>query len=467
MSSKKIFVFLVPLFSLVTISGTAANAQINLKNKLKDLNNKVNRRIENTIDKNLDKALDNTEEAIKGDKKDTPQKTETTTTGNSAKTSSTGSSSASSLPSGSSTSSPQKSGSTESDSLKNVFVSKFDFIPGEKIVAIESFEVEKVGDFPNYWDTDASGEIVTIAGKPGKWLKLGKDGFFLPEFYKELPENFTMEFDVMVNDEYSWFSPGLTMAITTSENTPIWKPEKYRSKSSGIFFVIHPVNASSNGGVASLLTFYNGREVMSSEQGQNSLTTASAVKPVRTKVHISLWKQGQRLRIYLNEKKYWDLPKAFTQGLVHNKLYFITKAGGSETNNFFVSNFKLAVGTPDTRSKLITEGSLTTNGITFDVSSDKLKEESYGVIREIAGILNENPSVKVKIVGHTDSDGVPAFNQELSLKRAISVQTALVVNFNIEKSRLEVEGKGASIPVVENTTPLNKALNRRVQFVKL
>src|SRR6185436_11014976 len=47
--------------------------------------------------------------------------------------------------------------------------SKFDFVPGEKVVGFEDFTQDAVGDFPARWNTDASGEIVTLAGQPGRW----------------------------------------------------------------------------------------------------------------------------------------------------------------------------------------------------------------------------------------------------------------------------------------------------------
>ncbi len=54
--------------------------------------------------------------------------------------------------------------------------SKFDFVSGEKIVAIEDFTHDAIGDFPGKWNTDASGEIVTLSGQNGRWLKLTKGG---------------------------------------------------------------------------------------------------------------------------------------------------------------------------------------------------------------------------------------------------------------------------------------------------
>ena len=142
----------------------------------------------------------------------------------------------------------------------------------------------------------------------------------------------------------------------------------------------------------------------------------------------------------------------------------------SEAENkdeFMVSNIRYAVGAPDTRNKLLTEGKLVTRGILFDVNADKIKPESYGVLKEIGAVLKENPAVKVKIIGHTDADGDDAKNLDLSKRRAASVKNALSAEFGIETARMETDGKGETQPSDPNTTPQGKANNRRVEFVKL
>ncbi len=77
------------------------------------------------------------------------------------------------------------------------------------------------------------------------------------------------------------------------------------------------------------------------------------------------------------------------------------------------------------------------------------------------------PDVKIKIVGHTDSDGDAASNLDLSKRRAASVKNELTKNFGIEASRLETDGKGKTEPIAPNDSPSNKAQNRRVEFIKL
>jgi len=138
-----------------------------------------------------------------------------------------------------------------------------------------------------------------------------------------------------------------------------------------------------------------------------------------------------------------------------------------ETYGVYIGNIKVATGLPDTRHKLVEEGRFTTNGILFDVQSDVIRPESYGVIKEIAGVLKENPSIRVKVVGHTSSDGDDAANLELSKKRSAAVKALLVSEFSIDAGRIDTEGKGETEPIADNKTKEGRVQNRRVEFIKL
>ena len=103
----------------------------------------------------------------------------------------------------------------------------------------------------------------------------------------------------------------------------------------------------------------------------------------------------------------------------------------------------------------------------FDVQSDVIRPESYGVIKEIAGVLKENPSIRVKVIGHTSSDGDAAANLELSKKRAAAVKALLTSEFSIDAGRIDTEGKGETEPIADNKTKEGRVQNRRVEFIKL
>ena len=150
--------------------------------------------------------------------------------------------------------------------------------------------------------------------------------------------------------------------------------------------------------------------------------------------------------------------------------YFIVEAFDvkPENNQFVaISNFRIAEASEDLRSLLLKNGRFTTTGIYFNTNSSVVKKESYGTIKSIADMLKADAGIKIKIVGHTDSDGDPAINQDLSVRRAESVKKILVKDFGIDASRLQFDGKGEAEPADDNSTEKGKANNRRVEFIKL
>jgi len=168
----------------------------------------------------------------------------------------------------------------------------------------------------------------------------------------------------------------------------------------------------------------------------------------------------------MNEEKVWDVPKALNSTSKYNSVLFALGSFHNMSDRYYLGNIKLAVGAPDTRNKLMTEGKFVTRGILFDVNSENIKPESYRSLKDIANVLTENADVKVKIIGHTDSDGDDNSNLDLSKRRAEAVKAALIAQFNIDASHMETDGKGETEPADKNLTPEGKANNRRVEFIK-
>lgn len=101
----------------------------------------------------------------------------------------------------------------------------------------------------------------------------------------------------------------------------------------------------------------------------------------------------------------------------------------------------------------------------FEVAKAVLKPRSRTLLNEIADILHKHPQItKVRIEGHTDSDGDDRVNQRLSQARANAVK-AYLVSRGISEDRLKAEGFGESRPVASNATARGRAKNRRVEFV--
>jgi len=98
----------------------------------------------------------------------------------------------------------------------NYIVSKYDFIPGEKVIFFDDFASESVGDFPAQWLTNGSGEIVTSQKFPGKWFNMTKMGYYIPEAKEDFTDNFTIEFDfVPMNSANSETILGLSFYLLT------------------------------------------------------------------------------------------------------------------------------------------------------------------------------------------------------------------------------------------------------------
>ncbi|MBU2898971.1 OmpA family protein [Vibrio hepatarius] len=99
---------------------------------------------------------------------------------------------------------------------------------------------------------------------------------------------------------------------------------------------------------------------------------------------------------------------------------------------------------------------------TFGVDQAELSLQQKE-IQHIAQLLADNPTAKVKVIGHTDSSGSEAYNQKLSKKRAIYIATKLENN-GVDKERIIVQGYGEMAPIASNETIEGRALNRRVDI---
>jgi len=461
---------------LLCLTATLSLAQVRIYDPGKVAERSVENRANNRVNQGIDRGLDKVEQGIgnifkKKDKK--PKKGEkpaddtysdqqnNQSDGNADNAGQNDNDNGASVGGGRSNgNTAQKSRADEPAPLKSY--RKFDFVPGEKVLAFDDFSATAVGDFPLGWNTNSSAEIVTLEGRPEKWLFMSKDGFFQPEYVKNMPENFTLEFTVLTRYVSSNIL-AYSFYLSAAENPKKELSDKYIKN--GIFFQWGPC------GGGKYIVYENSDEV-SKNEGLNlkefdcggDYTKPSFVK-------ISVWRQKTRLRIYANETKVLDIPQAFDAKLKYNSFKFgsayMNFATRDDKDEFMVANVRYAVGAPDTRSKLITEGKFSTTGILFDVNSDKIKPESYGVMKDIAGVLTENAGVRVKIIGHTDSDGDDAKNLDLSKRRAASVKATLASEFGIAAARLDTDGKGETAPAVPNTTPEGKANNRRVEFIKL
>ncbi|HVF81976.1 MAG TPA: hypothetical protein VM884_08580, partial [Flavisolibacter sp.] len=156
------------IWLLLIAAPFTSNAQFG--NMLKKAKDKVTQRAENKVDKEMDKTLDE----LEGKKQPAP--------------------------SGNSTATVEAPVVDTKSPIKSF--SKFDFVPGEKILYTEDFAQDAIGELPLNWNSTGKGEVVTLDKQPGKWLKLFQNTTYLSGSNKAFDKNFTVEFDLLLPFKY-------------------------------------------------------------------------------------------------------------------------------------------------------------------------------------------------------------------------------------------------------------------------
>ena len=105
-----------------------------------------------------------------------------------------------------------------------------------------------------------------------------------------------------------------------------------------------------------------------------------------------------------------------------------------------------------------------TSQTSFDVDSTQIKPGFYSSMDKIAAIVKKYGKTMLTMVGHTDSTGSNAYNQQLSERRAASVQGYLS-NAGVIPQRLSAYGMGEEKPRSSNDTEAGRTLNRRVEII--
>jgi len=336
-----------------------------------------------------------------------------------------------------------------------------DFIPGSKVIVADNFTQAEIGDFPVNWTTNTSGEVVTIDDSGQKWLQLTSKGTFMLNDIKQLPQNFTFEFDVFATKNFSFYSTFLCLGFIESKAKNEYSKWGYFIHGKeGVTLQLRPVIAAEakNLGTARVKIYSDGKEML-----KNEIEFPSFNNTNYNRAKVQIWRQKNRLRMYVNGQKIWDLPNAF-QEINYNTVVFFINDYKTPADKYYISNLRLAEAGSDTRHQLIERGTFSTSEILFDVNKATIKSSSAAILADLGKALKENPAVTISITGHTDSDGSETANQLLSEQRAESVKDYLTVNSGIEKSRMTALGKGEAEPVAENTSEEGKIKNRRVEF---
>ncbi|HBG04339.1 MAG: hypothetical protein A2075_17655 [Geobacteraceae bacterium GWC2_58_44] len=328
--------------------------------------------------------------------------------------------------------------------------SKFDFIPGDKVIFFDDFSDTDVGEFPRKWtltgpkgDWNNSVEVVDFKGK--RFLRsvpaqeeFGQNGatqYIRLNSKGDLPQKFTIEFDAVLGSGQEEEMVQYFLLMTNGDS---W-----------------PVSAIAE----------TGSIQVTAEKGQ-SQNTETSIRMNDNKVHhLAFSVNGTFVKAYVDHVRIVNDPDGIKRPIQRVGVY-MGPFGGKRLEHMMFTNFRLAEGGKSIKSALDTDGKIVTHGILFDTGSDRIRPESQPTLKMILALLEGDPALKFSIEGHTDNQGGKGVNQPLSEKRGAAVQKWLAGK-GIAAARLASKGWGESKPIDSNNTVEGRANNRRVEFIKM
>jgi OOP family OmpA-OmpF porin len=405
MKSKLIFMVLLCL-ALLAVSSPATAQLGKLKDKAKE---KAKEKAEKKVEETIEGTEETTEDTTKATKESTEKPASDTTKAKSI-----------------------APGASEDMAL----YTKYDFIPGDKVIFYDDLSGEEMGEFPSRWRLDNG--VFEVAKQGGKnWILCTDQGSIRPKItVGPLPPKYTIEMEFYVkggDTRGHWFF----IKWYDDQDQEIGNfntQDKHRTQLRLLDkdLALKDLSAPLAGGIHTMRVMAT-QSTMKCYIDNERVANVPAVegfKPVDFGVYMDPWKD--------------------------------------ETDNpMLIGTFRYAEGGKTLKQQLDEAGRIVTHGILFDSGSDKIKGESYKTLADIGALLTENPTLRLSIEGHTDSDGADDYNMNLSQKRAASVRDYLIANYKIAGERLESKGWGESKPIDKNDTPEGKANNRRVELVKL
>lgn len=316
----------------------------------------------------------------------------------------------------------------------------YDFVPGDEILYFDDYTGERVGDFPRRMNF-VRGNWEIVEWEDRRLLRSSGRGRAAVEIplVEEIPERFTVEFDA--------YLPHGNHRMFVATSSPASEGGDLRQLE-GNYFVVGRgtgtgIGSRQRGGVES--------RTRMDEYGE-------APTPIRIMV------DGRYARVYVGSERVANVPNAELR--LGDRLYIETQSTRPQ-DPIYIGPIRVAAGGPDLYDDLLGDGRATTRGILFTVNSDRIRPESTPTLQAIGRMLEEHPELRLRVEGHTDSDGDEAHNLDLSERRAAAVERYLIERHGIEDARLETAGLGESQPVADNLSAEGKQKNRRVELVRL
>ena len=324
----------------------------------------------------------------------------------------------------------------------------YDFVPGDRVLFFDNFDDEYVGNVPRRFDFQ-SGVMEVVEADGNQMLRISDASSFALPLPETLPERFTIEFDAYSGDTWN------SVILGTG---PLGDNGKY-----------HCFHGDLKGHSAAEFLLGSWFETgVSSKNGGSSTQKQNAHEKAMVPVRISV--DGSYVKMYVGQTRVANVPNADVQ---RTNRVLVTACGELAAEDdgrrgpILIDNLRVAAGGRESMyEKLNADGRMALGGLLFDTGSATLRPESSPTLSDMAQMMSQNPGLRVRIEGHTDTTGDAAANRRLSEQRAHAVRAHLTSN-GVDGSRIEAAGFGADNPVADNGTPEGRQTNRRVELVRL
>ena len=273
----------------------------------------------------------------------------------------------------------------------------YDFVPGDAIIFQYDMAGEVDGEIPGRMAiNDGSTAVQTNAGEKVLFVPAGANLSMKPLMKHDgyLPEQFTLEFEVMANGNDA---DGSTIELSFRDQEDGGRSWDGKCQ--------YSIRINSISGDAANVDITINKPDGGTAGGQSELPEAA----INAKEN-----NWRKVAIYVNKnigKLYIDQHRVAVVNQISPGAGMVTFEVVNNNHPFMLKNFRIAAGGSDAYNKIVTGGKYIAYGILFDVNRANLKPESMGTINEVAKLMKAHQDLKFEIGGHTDSDGICCHQQ--------------------------------------------------------